>query len=30
MKAYIADMKSRGVKFDNRTPLFLQERVKTD
>jgi len=28
VKAYIADMESRGVKFDNKTPLFLQERGK--
>jgi integrase len=28
LKAYLADMQSRGVKFDNRTPLFLQDRGK--
>jgi len=28
LKAYLADMESRGVKFNNRTPLFLQERGK--
>jgi len=28
VKAYLADMESRGVKFDNKTPLFLQERGK--
>jgi len=28
VKAYIADKESRGVKFDNKTPLFLQERGK--
>jgi len=28
LKAYLADMKSRGVEFTNKTPLFLQERGK--
>jgi len=28
LKAYLADMKSRGVEFSNKTPLFLQERGK--
>lgn len=28
VKAYIADMESRGVEFTNKTPLFLQERGK--
>ncbi|MGD0070883.1 MAG: tyrosine-type recombinase/integrase [Candidatus Bathyarchaeia archaeon] len=28
LKAYLADMRSRGVKFDNKTPLFLQEKGK--
>lgn len=28
VKAYIADMKSRGVKFTDNTPLFLQEKSK--
>ena len=28
LKAYLADMKSRGVEFTNRTPLFMQERGK--
>ncbi len=28
LKAYLADVQSRGVKFDNRTPLFLQDRGK--
>ena len=28
LRAYIADMKSRGVQFNNRTPLFMQEKSK--
>ena len=28
LKAYLADMGSRGVEFTNKTPLFLQERGK--
>ena len=28
LKAYLADMKSRGVDFTNKTPLFVQERGK--
>jgi integrase len=28
LKAYLADMASRGVEFTNKTPLFLQERGK--
>ncbi|MCJ7763244.1 hypothetical protein MUP38_07325, partial [Candidatus Bathyarchaeota archaeon] len=28
LKAYLADMRSRRVEFDNKTPLFLQERGK--
>lgn len=28
LKAYLADMKSRGVTFNDKTPLFLQERGK--
>jgi integrase len=28
LKAYLDDMKSRGVEFNDRTPLFLQERGK--
>jgi len=28
LKAYLADMESRGVDFTNKTPLFLQERGK--
>jgi integrase len=28
LKAYLADMKSRGVEFTNKTPLFVQERGK--
>jgi len=28
LNAYLADMKSRGVEFTNKTPLFLQERGK--
>ncbi len=28
LKAYLADMGSRGVEFSNKTPLFVQERGK--
>jgi len=28
LKAYLADMRSRGVEFNDTTPLFLQERGK--
>jgi len=28
LKAYLADMASRGVEFTNKTPIFLQERGK--
>jgi site-specific recombinase XerD len=28
LKAYLADMRSRGVQFTDQTPLFLQERGK--
>jgi len=28
IKAYLADMKSRGMEFTNKTPLFVQERGK--
>lgn len=28
LKAYLADMRSRGVQFGNRTPLFMQEVSK--
>jgi integrase/recombinase XerD len=28
LKAYLADMESRGVEFANKTPLFVQERGK--
>lgn len=28
LKAYLADMRSRGVVFEDKTPLFLQERGK--